>query len=622
VTGAATFNLAPSAGGGPGTLTIPAINGGATSSITKSNAGTMVLNASGTYGGGSTVNAGVLRANGMGSLGTGPITLNGGTLRLGSQTEAPLVNFGGFQLNDGATLASNVLTLTTTAASQARSAFYTTPQDVSKGFSTTFVYKDTPNSATNNADGITFTIHNAQLGAGALGGSGGSLGYGGIANSGAVELNVYTGAGGGVGTSFGTNGAIVANQTTAPVNLASGDPIQIQLAYDPNFQTLSENLSDQTTGAASTITYTGVNFSSLLGGNVGYVGFTGGTGGQNATQTVSNFGFTGASANPSLASWNNAVSVTSAQAATIDVASASNGNNARLGTLAMGDASVLKVTGSTLASNAPYSLTLGATTLTGNATFDVANNGAGDGTLALGNITGTASNVNKTNNGILLLAGSGTSTFGIGTVNAGLLRVNTHLSATILSINSGGALGGKGTIDGPVNIASGGMLAPSQRAGGLIGGPLTITGPITLADNTSSLGILLASPAAPGIGYDQIAFGNTALLGGANLLLNDSTYAPNAVKGDSFWIMDGTTGSTPVGGELSYAGLPLADSSSFTGPNGISYEINYNVTGDPNASGHDVLLTSETNAVPEPASLSLLGLGAIGLLSRRRRRRA
>ena len=138
----------------------------------------------------------------------------------------------------------------------------------------------------------------------------------------------------------------------------------------------------------------------------------------------------------------------------------------------------------------------------------------------------------------------------------------------------------------------------------LIGGAFTVTGALTFTDNTSKFGVNLVSKTTPGVTYDQVQFGGPVTLAGATLALNDAAYAPTVARGDQFWIMDGTATSSPVSGSLSYNGVALANGTTFTGPSGIPYTIFYNALGDPNGTSHDVLLS----AVPEPASLGLLGL--------------
>jgi fibronectin-binding autotransporter adhesin len=57
-------------------------DGAGTLRLVKSGAGTWILSGANTYSGGTTVNAGILRLGAAGALGTGPVTLAGGTLDL------------------------------------------------------------------------------------------------------------------------------------------------------------------------------------------------------------------------------------------------------------------------------------------------------------------------------------------------------------------------------------------------------------------------------------------------------------------------------------------------------------------------------------------------------------
>ena len=92
----------------------------------------------------------------------------------------------------------------------------------------------------------------------------------------AVQFNLYAGAAGGPGIAFTSGGTIATEAGTSPVNLASGDPIQVTLAYDGS--NLVETLRDLTTSSTYSQTFRGVNLAAFTGGNSAYVGFSGGTG--------------------------------------------------------------------------------------------------------------------------------------------------------------------------------------------------------------------------------------------------------------------------------------------------------------------------------------------------------
>jgi hypothetical protein len=197
---------------------------------------------------------------------------------------------------DQPTINDNVLTLTTNGATEACSAFFNTPQSI-ESFTASFTYLA---SGDKGADGTTFCLENDPEGPSAIGTAGGALGFTDITNSAAFEINLYTGASGGEGIQFGTNGATPDNPgfsgfTTAPysepglVSLASGDPINVQIAYSQS--NFSVTLLDTTTGQSFSTNYT-VDLPSVLGGtNTAYVGFTAGDGAVYSTQQVFNFSF-------------------------------------------------------------------------------------------------------------------------------------------------------------------------------------------------------------------------------------------------------------------------------------------------------------------------------------------
>jgi len=94
------------------------------------------------------------------------------------------------------------------------------------------------------------------------------------------------------GTNFVTTGSTGTYNATSPVNVASGDPINVTLVYNAAAETLTEYLEDATTGNVYSHTYTGIDLAATLGGPTAILGFTGATGGVVSTQTISNFGFT------------------------------------------------------------------------------------------------------------------------------------------------------------------------------------------------------------------------------------------------------------------------------------------------------------------------------------------
>lgn len=112
-------------------------------------------------------------------------------------------------LNPAGTNPNYSVELTTPAQQQASSLWFSVPQQVSSGFTAYFAVKITPNANSYaTADGIAFVLQNSMLtnpvsnsggadcpaagsGANIVGAAGGCMGYGGIDNSLAVELDTY-----------------------------------------------------------------------------------------------------------------------------------------------------------------------------------------------------------------------------------------------------------------------------------------------------------------------------------------------------------------------------------------------------------------------------------------------
>ena len=183
-------------------------------------------------------------------------------------------------------MSGGLLELTDNNANETASAFYNIAQYI-EGFKASFTYTPGGNLA---ADGITFCLQNSPAGVSALGGGGGNLGYFGINNSVAFQLNLYAPATGGVGYGFGTNGTI-ANpyRSVVPVVLNTGNPINVNLYYLPGH--LQVKLVDSITSDNFVTNLTVPDFAAILGQSMGYVGFTAADGGSVASQQISNFAF-------------------------------------------------------------------------------------------------------------------------------------------------------------------------------------------------------------------------------------------------------------------------------------------------------------------------------------------
>ena len=196
------------------------------------------------------------------------------------------------------TMTNGWLTLINGNNADVASCFFATPVYLG-AFEASFTYQATGSAPV--ADGFTFCVQDSPYGpvvVGSTGSSGnidgGMLGYGGIGNSAAISFNInssYT-----VGYAYVTDGLLTDGgpiggyTATGPVNLASGDPINITINYNGKDITLS--LVDANASASFTTNIAVGPLSSVLGAETGYVGFTAGAGALTAVETVTNFSFT------------------------------------------------------------------------------------------------------------------------------------------------------------------------------------------------------------------------------------------------------------------------------------------------------------------------------------------
>lgn len=239
--------------------------------------------------------------------------------------------------------------------------------------------------------------------------------------------------------------------------------------------------------------------------------------------------------------------------------------------------------------------------------IDTSPSGVGNHLTIAGNISGAGQAITVHGTGALTLAGQ--STVAVTTAHASFLEVNGVLNSDTVTIDTAGMLGGHGTISGSVSLLDRAILAPSWSSTNSAGSTLTFLGPVTFISPDTGFSVKVAG-ADPAL-YDQVNFGDSLSIQG-NLIVDDIN-GPLA-PGSKLWIMDGLIGSSPVSGQFLYNGALLQSGTEFTLSDGTTYEIDYNLPGDPAGTGNDVVLT----AVPEPACAPLLA-GALMLLARRKR---
>jgi hypothetical protein len=186
---------------------------------------------------------------------------------------------------------ADVITMTTSNNGQATSYWFNTAQNITN-FRESFTYTQASNTPGNGADGIAVVWQNA--GTTALGGGGGSLGYGGIATAAALGMNIY-GGNSGSGSQFNNATSINTGVATTPtpggVDITSGHAINVTLNYVQSAGTLTESMTDTVNNNTFTRVWRNVSIQGQVGSTTALVGFTAGTGGVNATQTITNFQF-------------------------------------------------------------------------------------------------------------------------------------------------------------------------------------------------------------------------------------------------------------------------------------------------------------------------------------------
>jgi autotransporter-associated beta strand protein len=259
--------------------------------------------------------------------------------------------------------------------------------------------------------------------------------------------------------------------------------------------------------------------------------------------------------------------------------------------------------------------------LTGGINFAMTNAGGSALALTVGNanqsatysgsLSGTGASLTKIGTGTQTLTGNNTYTGGT-MVNAGTLMANntegSAVGTSAVTVNSGGRLGGNGTIGGATTIASGGLLTPGSGNEGA----LSFSNGLTLESGSATAFVISGTNSFTSI---NILGNNIAYGGNLVFLFNIASYTPAA--GDAFTLFNMTGGATQSGGFSSVT----AGSLSFTESSGIwsasdggySYQFSQS-TGQ--------LSVEASQAIPEPSTYALLGLGALALVIAYRRKKA
>jgi autotransporter-associated beta strand protein len=324
-------------------------------------------------------------------------------------------------------------------------------------------------------------------------------------------------------------------------------------------------------------------------------------------------------------------------------------------------------------------LIFGATTLTGDATFNVVNptynGGANTMTLDLGTVSGVGESLTKTGTGILRLSGTAHTYSGDTTVSAGTLAlkvggsianspaINIASGATLdlsalktsFTIGAGHTLSGGGTVLQNLSDNNGKVLVDN----GKLAGSLVLNGTVAGAgsiDPGNSPGILTADQVNPagGLAFNfeftagAPTYGSPTASGNDLLRLTDaaSPFTANLTAANDvnvyFDVANLSSSSDYLGGfftDQSGDFLSSIGSATFTyylsDPagaftyNGVNYDLldpssvslsTTAATADFGAGPVNGQIADFAVAVPEPASLALLGVGSLALLIRQRRR--
>ncbi|XHR27122.1 MAG: autotransporter-associated beta strand repeat-containing protein [Chthoniobacteraceae bacterium] len=498
--------------------------------LTKSGAGTLILNGTNTYSGATYVDAGKLVVNGDSSSAKGAISVLGGASLGGQGTIGGVVTLaaspftasqGAIDLTDGSI---GTLTLSNTG--------------------TALIVGGTSAQNSINSSNLTFELGNTADKISLSSGKISILGGGATVNI--TGLGITSTTGNQQTLIYAAGGVASGSFSSFTLGTTSGNfgGYTVALAYDSTHLYLTETANAAVANAYWTGTNDG-NWTTFTGGNANVSNWATDALGSTATQKPgagTNVIFNGAAAATTLGAdftinslnftaASGAVSIGGTNALTIQ-ASGTNGHNAGIG---------IQVDAGSAAHTVNSNVVLGA-----NQTWNIANSTANAFTVK-GGISG-AYGLTKSGAGLLVLDGANTYS-GATSVTAGELQVNGSLAASSAVNVNNATLSGSGTVGGATSVTSG-----TVRGDGLTLGATTLDGASTLS------GYNIASSVSVHSGTTSLS-GTTKSIGTLSVSANATLNANGTIDG-SATIIGLLKGNSTVTGNLSLVGGTLASGNS------------------------------------------------------------
>lgn len=223
---------------------------------------------------------------------------------------------------------------------------------------------------------------------------------------------------------------------------------------------------------------------------------------------------------------------------------------------------------------------LGSGSVVNNGILDFAHTNA----LTLANVISGSGSLTKTNSGILTLSGANTYT-GSTTVAAGMLVVNGSLLSQLTTVDNGATLGGTGTVQA-VTLNAGSILSAGNSPG-----TMTFAGNLLLATGSTNIMQIYTD------GFDVLKGSATNTITMAGYTLFDFT-SNSVADHTSFKVLDNwaSGGISTNGATFDFTGLATGQSLDYS----------------------QLVSNGLVTVIPEPATIGMLGLGALITIMLRR----